>query len=271
MAPEQFLLGELRPATDLYALGVVLYEMLAGHPPFVPDPDSFEALRNCHLGVSPPRLTGVPVPLTAVVARALAKDSRDRYPAARDLAMDLAHAACASLGAGWPARARLRLRLDDEIRAVIAGSPRVGPARVALPAAAPRPVPLRIRPAPIRVAGPAGSRLIPLHPRPAGGAADERTSPPEPPAGGAGAVAGEPARSPSGPAGDGRRPAPDPPPGPAGVPETPSGAVDRQEALQINLRGDEGYSRLGRRVAAVAVTALGVAAALIAMAIVMIK
>jgi hypothetical protein len=55
------------------------------------------------------------------------------------------------------------------------------------------------------------------------------------------------------------------------VPETPSGAAGRRDALQINLRGDEGYSRLGRRVAAVAVTAIGVAAALIAVAILMVK
>jgi serine/threonine protein kinase len=36
MAPEQILGGRPGPATDLYALGVVLYQLLAGAPPFDP-------------------------------------------------------------------------------------------------------------------------------------------------------------------------------------------------------------------------------------------
>ena len=81
MAPEQASGGELSPATDLYAVGVVLFEALTGRLPF--EGDSALQLGMQHLSATPPLVTtfapGVPLPLTQVVARALAKAPAERF------------------------------------------------------------------------------------------------------------------------------------------------------------------------------------------------
>ncbi|HTX33239.1 MAG TPA: protein kinase [Solirubrobacteraceae bacterium] len=85
MAPEQAR-GELpTPATDVYGAGVVLYEMLAGEPPFTERSAVELALR--HIGDPPPPLPAhVPPALGAVVDRALAKHPAERYPSALEMA-----------------------------------------------------------------------------------------------------------------------------------------------------------------------------------------
>jgi hypothetical protein len=78
MAPEQARGGPLTPATDVYAVGVVLYEMLAGHPPFAGSSAVELALR--HVSDPPPPLgDAVPPGLAAIVMRALAKDPAERF------------------------------------------------------------------------------------------------------------------------------------------------------------------------------------------------
>ncbi|WP_250290336.1 serine/threonine-protein kinase [Frankia sp. CiP1_Cm_nod1] len=92
MAPEQILGGRLSAATDLYALGVMLYELLTGVPPFDPALPA-PALIHHHLNVLPPPPAGVPEPVAAVVMHTLAKDPADRHPSAHAFALDLARAA----------------------------------------------------------------------------------------------------------------------------------------------------------------------------------
>ena len=93
MAPEQAQ-GErdqIGKATDIYALGVLLYEMLAGRPPFQAG-GILETLRQI-VQAEPPSLasqrTGIPRDLEAITARCLAKAPADRYRSAGDLALDL--------------------------------------------------------------------------------------------------------------------------------------------------------------------------------------
>jgi serine/threonine protein kinase len=87
MAPEQWQLGKIDARTDLYALGVMLYEMLTGKPPY--QGDTPFALLMGHINGSPPPLhqhrEGLPLALDAVIAKALAKAPDQRYQSAYDL------------------------------------------------------------------------------------------------------------------------------------------------------------------------------------------
>jgi len=80
MAPEQFQ-GQPRPASDQYALGVVVYEWLCGDRPFH---GSFPELASQHLLVPPPSLCEksptIPTAVEEVVMKAVAKDPRQRFP-----------------------------------------------------------------------------------------------------------------------------------------------------------------------------------------------
>ncbi|MDI2125060.1 serine/threonine protein kinase [Yinghuangia seranimata] len=84
-APEAAARGETTAAVDLYSLGVVLYECLAGQVPFDGD-TAFEVVYK-HLSEPPPPLPGdVPEGLRALVARALAKSPAARWPDAETMA-----------------------------------------------------------------------------------------------------------------------------------------------------------------------------------------
>jgi serine/threonine protein kinase len=82
VAPEQIEGKELDRRTDVYSLGCVFYEMLAGKPPFRRETDM--AAMWAHMQEPPPRVTErrpeLPAGLDAVVATAMAKSKDDRFP-----------------------------------------------------------------------------------------------------------------------------------------------------------------------------------------------
>jgi serine/threonine protein kinase len=89
MAPEQGSGGQTTPATDVYSAGIVLYEMLAGAPPFTGSSLAELALNHLH-DPPPPLPDATPPALRDVVAKALAKDPAERYQDAGEMADALA-------------------------------------------------------------------------------------------------------------------------------------------------------------------------------------
>jgi serine/threonine protein kinase len=87
VSPEQIQGKPVGPGTDIYALGCVLYECLAGRLPFCRDDEA--ALLWAHLVDVPPPVTGVrpelPGAVDAVVTRAMAKEPADRYETCAEL------------------------------------------------------------------------------------------------------------------------------------------------------------------------------------------
>jgi len=100
LAPEQIEGNPVDGRTDLYSLGVVLYEMLCGRVPFEADTASATALARLHNDPQRPRLVraGVPRELEAITMRLLARDPAGRFPTATDVRAAL-------LGAGADDRA----------------------------------------------------------------------------------------------------------------------------------------------------------------------
>lgn len=98
MAPEQAQGLTLTPATDTYALGVILYELLTGQVPFAA-PYTLAVLLK-HIGDPPPppraARPDLPSAVEAVVLRGLAKDPTARYPTPGALATALGQAWAAS-------------------------------------------------------------------------------------------------------------------------------------------------------------------------------
>jgi serine/threonine protein kinase len=85
-APEQIEGRDVDSRTDVYALACVLYECLAGEPPFARP--SEVAVLNAHLHAPPPKLTraaSVPPALESVIAKALSKSPLDRYATCGEL------------------------------------------------------------------------------------------------------------------------------------------------------------------------------------------
>jgi serine/threonine-protein kinase len=90
MAPEQFD-GRAVFASDIYSLGISMYQMLTGRLPYeMPSPSDLDRIRRGEL-VAPPRVRNpaIPVAVEEVVMRALRPDVAGRYQRAEELLHDI--------------------------------------------------------------------------------------------------------------------------------------------------------------------------------------
>ena len=120
LAPELIAGAQAGPASDLYALGVVAYECLAGAPPFGGEPPDVACAHRDH--PVPPLPGSVPAEVSALVMRLVAKDPARRPGSAAEVAQQ----------AG-----RLRHDLQDDIRADAGRTPGPLAAAAAVPPRAP--------------------------------------------------------------------------------------------------------------------------------------
>ncbi|NNN03125.1 MAG: Stk1 family PASTA domain-containing Ser/Thr kinase [Acidimicrobiaceae bacterium] len=90
-SPEQAEGAPVDGRSDVYSLGVVLYEMLVGRPPFVGETPLEVSTQHVHSAVTPPAQVNSAVPrdLDAIVMRALTKSPAQRYQTAEELREDL--------------------------------------------------------------------------------------------------------------------------------------------------------------------------------------
>ncbi|HVM67308.1 MAG TPA: Stk1 family PASTA domain-containing Ser/Thr kinase [Acidimicrobiales bacterium] len=90
-SPEQAQGLPVDQRSDVYSLGVVLYELVTGRPPFVADGPVAVAYKHVHEAPVPPSdlEPGLPPAIEAVILQALEKDVRNRYATAEELRADL--------------------------------------------------------------------------------------------------------------------------------------------------------------------------------------
>jgi serine/threonine protein kinase len=139
IAPEQVLGGELSPATDVYGLATMLYQLLAGVFPFSHDGPAVALLfKHAHEAPKPLRDVAPQVPeeVAAVVMRGLATDPAQRFQTAESFGAALAQAGTKAWHAGWLWDEQVPI-LDAEAIVNAAGYPSAPRSAVAPPTIAP--------------------------------------------------------------------------------------------------------------------------------------
>ncbi len=91
MAPEALQNGSVSPASDLYAVGLMLYEMIAGQHPYS-SRSTVELIQHILYQMVDVSQLDIPASLSAIIERLLIKDPDDRYQAATQVLQDLSQA-----------------------------------------------------------------------------------------------------------------------------------------------------------------------------------
>jgi hypothetical protein len=125
MSPEQCLgTKEVDHRSDIYSLGIIVYEMLAGAPPFVSD--GFGALVNMHINEAPmplgARMAGLPPGLEPLVSKMLSKSPDVRQQSMAEVHASLSAAAGMQPIPFAPAPSATQLLRDDEVGAAQAAT-----------------------------------------------------------------------------------------------------------------------------------------------------
>ena len=144
LAPEQIEHGTADARTDLYAAGIVLYELLTGTPPFIGATPMAVIFKHVHESVPPPSLVRPEVskPLDALVLDATRRDPEERPPSA-DALLEQLEAVSRTLPAEPLDLTQQTQVLNQHLTTVLRTDPPGGPAKtlVAPPAWPPAPVP----------------------------------------------------------------------------------------------------------------------------------
>ena len=129
MSPEQASGQPAGPASDLYSLGLILYELLTGRPPFQAETPLAVALAHVHQPLPPPRSLNPALTeaLEAVLFKALAKDPNDRYPTGTALVQALAQVDARGPGGQLPPERLSSLQVQSPAASARSWSP--GPFR----------------------------------------------------------------------------------------------------------------------------------------------
>jgi serine/threonine protein kinase len=125
MSPEQAHGLRVDHRSDIYSLGIVLYELISGHVPF--EAETTWGIIFKHINEPPPPISGIPPLVQTVINHALAKDPDNRYHISRKLAADYMQA-IGMVSDANALRAGISLPATRQPEPVIASDQRVQPA-----------------------------------------------------------------------------------------------------------------------------------------------
>lgn len=176
IAPEQARGAPLSPATDVYALATMLYELLSGQLPFPEEADAMALLfKHAYEDPTPldKKASSAPRAVVPVVMRGLATAPEDRYPSAESFAIALAEACTSVWGPGWLAAERVpvmgagpvvaateRFSASPTAQAPAGGGPAPPPAGAAGPTVAGNPPPPTLQRARATIIRPASTERV---------------------------------------------------------------------------------------------------------------